>query len=127
MQVGMAANLDLSKITLPPIATDNFLDGAKAWLEKYVLGSERPSIPEKMKVIDCMKRKIVDAPPDCDYIALSYVWGANQACPSPKEKLPQTIEDSITTVLHLGYRYLWVDRYVRKAIHVRIRANGHSA
>ena len=115
----MAANLDLSKITLPPIATDNFLDKVKVWLTKSVVGGERPSTPEKLKVIDCVERKIDDAPPNCEYIALSYVWGANQECPSLREKLPQTIEDSITTVLHLGYRYLWVDRYVRKAIHMK--------
>jgi hypothetical protein len=110
----MAANLDLSKITLPPIATDDFLDGVKDWLENSVLGEERPSIPEKMKVIDCVKRRVVPSPLDCVYIALSYVWGTNQACPSLEERLPQTREDSITTVLHLGYRYLWVDRYVRE-------------
>ena len=111
--------MDLSTTTLPPIATDNFLDGAKAWLRESVVDGERPVIPQKLKVIDCVERMIVDAPPDCNYIALSYVWGANQACPSFKEKLPQTIEDSIPTVLHLGYRYLWVDRYVRKVMHVR--------
>ena len=115
----MAANLDLSKITLPPIATDNFLDKVKVWLTESVVGGERPSIPEKMKVIDCAERRVVPAPLDCVYIALSYVWGTNQACPSFDEKLPQTIEDSITTVLYLGYRYLWVDRYVRITTHVR--------
>ena len=119
MQVGMAANLDLSKITLPPIATDNFFDGVKVWIEKSVLDEERPSIPEKLNIIDCVRRRVVPASLDCVYIALSYVWGTNQACPSLDEKLPQTIEDSITTVLHLGHRYLWVDRYVRITIHMR--------
>jgi hypothetical protein len=114
MQIGMAEISDPLTFTLPPIATDNFLDVAKAWLEKSVVGGERPSIPKNMKVIDCVKRIIVPAPLDCVYIALSYVWGTNQACPSLEGRLPQTIEDSITTVLHLGYRYLWVDRYVRE-------------
>ena len=119
MQVGMAAILGPPTATLPPIDTDKFLDGVKAWLAECLVGEEQPSIPKQMKVIDCVERRIVPAPLDCVYIALSYVWGTNQACPSLEEKLPQTIEDSITTVLHLGYRYLWVDRYVRKAFHVR--------
>ncbi|KAF3036966.1 hypothetical protein E8E12_007907 [Didymella heteroderae] len=69
-----------------------------------------------LKVIDCAKRAIVPAPPDCPFVALSYVWGSPSAQPdltSPgvTTKLPQTIEDSITVTLELGFTYLWIDRY----------------
>ena len=69
---------------------------------------------ENLQVIDCEQRLIVNAPTDCKYIALSYVWGT----PSGSEdfvlshSLPPTIEHSILTTLKLGYRYLWIDRYV---------------
>lgn len=51
------------------------------------------------------------------YVALSYVWGpkpdeSRTATSGALENLPQTIEDSIYLCRALGYRYLWVDRYV---------------
>lgn len=48
-------------------------------------------------------------------MALSYVWGADKRSSSLGHCLPQTIEDSITTVLLVGCNYLWVDRYVSVA------------
>ncbi|KAI1104679.1 HET-domain-containing protein [Jackrogersella minutella] len=63
------------------------------------------------KMIDVSSRQIVSCPPQCRYIALSYVWGGV----SPKDgalergELPQTIEDAITVTKTLGLRYLWVD------------------
>jgi hypothetical protein len=71
-----------------------------------------------LKVIDCAKRSIVPAPPDCHYVALSYVWGeqdvSSGSCQSRnlERPLPRTIEDTVTVTLELGFRYLWVDRYV---------------
>jgi hypothetical protein len=67
-----------------------------------------------LRVIDCKHRLLVDAPTDCRYIALSYVWGEVS---SPEDyvlshSLPPTIEHSIITTLRLGFRYLWIDRYV---------------
>lgn len=66
-----------------------------------------------LRVIDCTQRKVIAAPPECKYFALSYVWGKDQQPCVIDGCLPQTIEDSITTVLYLGYRYLWIDRFVR--------------
>jgi hypothetical protein len=74
------------------------------------------------KVINCAQRTIELAPPGCQYIALSYVWGpqaASSRLPQDedlRQMLPQTIEDSIIVTQALGFRYLWVDRYVRAAL-----------
>ena len=68
---------------------------------------------QNLKLIDCTQRTVVPAPPDCVYLTLSYVWSNDYHPFLLNEKLPQTIEDSITTVLRLGYRYLWIDRFVR--------------
>jgi hypothetical protein len=78
-----------------------------------------------------------------DFVALSYLWGKPKEHGSEKggqlpasfgawksenglqAVLPKTIEDSMTVVTNLGYRYLWVDRYCipqggdRESIQVR--------
>ncbi|KAK6953432.1 hypothetical protein Daesc_005736 [Daldinia eschscholtzii] len=63
------------------------------------------------KMIDVSSRQIVDCPPQCRYIALSYVWGGVSPKPGALENggLPQTIEDAITVTKALGCQYLWVD------------------
>ncbi|KAF2735816.1 HET-domain-containing protein [Polyplosphaeria fusca] len=65
----------------------------------------------KTRMIDITERKVVPCPPDCDYIALSYVWGGVQPSQGALENkcLPQTIEDAITVTRALCRRYLWVD------------------
>jgi hypothetical protein len=71
-----------------------------------------------INVIDCEERCVIPAPEDCKFIALSYVWGESSQQPRRaavfdiKDTLPQTIEDSVAVAIALGYRYLWVDRYV---------------
>jgi hypothetical protein len=65
------------------------------------------------KVIDCFNRQVVPLPdPRTQYIALSYVWGKPNPEVDSSERFPQTIEDSMDVTSKLGYRYLWVDRYV---------------
>lgn len=78
-----------------------------------------------VKVIDCETREIVKTPPNCEYLALSYVWGKTQAIsPGPMrvqrenlivlnmpESLPLTVSDAMEVVRRLGFRYLWVDKY----------------
>lgn len=76
-------------------------------LQKYV---------EDLSVIDCHDRRVIDAPVDCAYSALSYVWGnALHEKLLPAGRLPPgvdaTIEDAIAVTIDLGLRYLWVDRY----------------
>ncbi|KAK8078727.1 hypothetical protein PG994_002534 [Apiospora phragmitis] len=62
-----------------------------------------------LKVIDCESQKVVLAPAKCQYIALSYVWGAAQA--DATVAFPRVVRDSITVATALGCQYLWVDRY----------------
>ena len=82
--------------------------------------------PDTLKVIDCQTKKIVEAPPDCSYIALSYVWGQGQSpivtwpkqpCGNTEPSIlspdttPSVIIDAMTVTVELGWQYLWVDRY----------------
>lgn len=66
------------------------------------------------KLIDCETRIIIPAS-NHPYVALSYVWGLNSEKSSFSEtlppNLPNTIEDTISVTLKLGFRYLWIDRY----------------
>lgn len=85
-----------------------------------------------MKLIDAQNRRIVPDSKSDPYIALSYVWGQNQAnkpeatkAPGRKrlretsgvgtlytqlpEHVPKTIQDAIEFVEQLGLKYLWVD------------------
>ncbi|CAI9627456.1 unnamed protein product [Alternaria burnsii] len=53
---------------------------------------------------------------NCQYVALSYVWGGlvfktDSTSGLLPSMLPCTIEDSIKATLLLGYRYLWVDAF----------------
>lgn len=73
-----------------------------------------------LKVFDCKQRKVVLAPPSCQYVALSYVWGSpkkdnrsNSSTEPTSIVIPKTVEDSLRVTEALGYKYLWVDRYVR--------------
>ena len=75
-------------------------------------------------VIDVVDRCVIRAPPNCRYLALSYVWGGikqmrltknNMASLMEKgslsaEPVPQTIEDAFTIARSLRIRYVWVDR-----------------
>lgn len=69
------------------------------------------------RVIDCLKHVIIPWAPDQPYVALSYVWGTNHnqtedsSASNVFQNLPKTVEDAMTVVPRLGYRYLWVDRY----------------
>ncbi|PYI05969.1 HET-domain-containing protein [Aspergillus sclerotiicarbonarius CBS 121057] len=102
---------------------------------------EQPPI-QGFRVIDTERRCIVFAPLSCEYITLSYVWGATDTSLQATTKnidylstegyltgsnlLPQTIDDAITACSKLQLRYLWVDRLCilqddepsKKAIHL---------
>lgn len=67
-----------------------------------------------LKVIDVSSRMVVEAPENCRYLALSYVWGG-QPDPITGDALrcaPPLIEDAMSVTIALEYKYLWVDRYV---------------
>ncbi|OCL09471.1 HET-domain-containing protein, partial [Glonium stellatum] len=73
------------------------------------------------RLIDCLTKRVVEAPKNCQYVAMSYVWGTKEkdtrnylVCAETgllPEHLPAVIEDAITVVRGLDLRYLWVDRY----------------
>lgn len=82
-----------------------------------------PLLEPFLRVIDCRTRRIVKAPPQCKYVALSYVWGllkqeqqtsSNSTdafpCALP-ENLPRLIEDALMVVRQLDFRNLWIDKY----------------
>lgn len=62
------------------------------------------------RMVDVSTRRVVNCPDQCDYLALSYVWGGVHPQDGALEAgtLPQTIEDAITLTRGLGKRYLWV-------------------
>ncbi|KAJ4992475.1 tol protein [Stagonosporopsis vannaccii] len=85
----------------------------------------RFSRPLQLSMIDCKTLEIVVAPPNCNYFALSYVWGAASVPVSASATagdLPHetrdvlstaapVVRDAIRVVKSLGWRYLWVDKY----------------
>lgn len=82
----------------------------------------QPNSGEKLtnlRVFDCENRKIIIAPPGCDYVALSYVWGSRTGGTEfgrafDPNFMPKTVDDSVRVTQALGYRFLWVDRYVSR-------------
>lgn len=73
-----------------------------------------------MKLIDCQSRRVVDANPTEDYIALSYVWGPGARSSEPfitaggimiESRVTRTVADATTATMALGKRFLWIDRY----------------
>lgn len=92
----------------------------------HPLAIQWPTTPGvQFRLIDIHRRCITVAPENCQYMALSYVWGAVD---QPKltvdmsdklaeegglatiwPKMPQTVRDAIAFCDSLGERYLWVD------------------
>ena len=81
-------------------------------------------LPRFVRMVDTASMSLVQAPLDCRYIALSYVWGAagnsysttranfdSRSLPAGIDLsvLPATIADAIHLVQMLGERYLWID------------------
>jgi len=110
------------------LRSDRFDFGlAQQWLEHcltYHVGtcsSVRNETFQALRMIDCesMPWKVVQAPRNCKYAALSYVWGSKEATHHSESReqgdvlrtLPKTITDSIAVTTALSIRYLWVDRY----------------
>ncbi|ERS98655.1 hypothetical protein HMPREF1624_05442 [Sporothrix schenckii ATCC 58251] len=62
-------------------------------------------------MIDVQTMTIVPCPPNCEYLALSYVWGPIVPEPDALKKgtLPATITDAMEATKQLGFRYLWID------------------
>lgn len=101
------------------------LDGARECmttceLEHGALCSVRGPLRLKdLSVVDCKEMKVVSAPPECRFVALSYVWGdsinpdpAPDGSLPPWHLLPMTIQQCIQVTCDLGCEFLWIDRYV---------------
>ena len=79
--------------------------------------------PNSLRFIDVIDRCVVEAPSDCKYVVLSYVWGQVAMClltrstaatfaqPGSlnRDLMPATIQDAMTVTSALGERYLWID------------------
>jgi hypothetical protein len=79
--------------------------------------------PASLCVLDVNSLQVVNAPQNCKYAALSYVWGSTEMPESGASKdgivirdyssvfqdLPLTIQDAIILMRRLGQRYIWVD------------------
>lgn len=86
--------------------------------------------PAPWRVLDVKTDRVIRAPENCRYIALSYVWGGitpfrlqkanltvreagiphgHFSAQLDRQKLPRTIQDAMVVVKLLGERYLWVD------------------
>nr|XP_024393156.1 uncharacterized protein LOC112290744 [Physcomitrium patens] len=79
----------------------------------------------RFRVIDVQDRCIVPVSKNCEYVALSYMWGTTpmlltlksniemSSLPQGLDKgpspLPRTISDAMELVGDIGQRYLWVD------------------
>lgn len=74
-----------------------------------------------LEVIDTRTLKVIKAPDQCEYLALSYVWGieTGNAFANNIRNSPPVIKDAISVTNNLGYNYLWVDRYVSRPGHKR--------
>ncbi|KAI0870510.1 HET-domain-containing protein [Hypoxylon argillaceum] len=103
-----------------------------ACLQNHGTACEQPSWlapagvwPRNLRLIDVTQRCIVDAPTECPYFALSYVWGSEQdplqsttqnlatlKVPGAlhPDSLPKTIEDALWLTREMGVSYLWIDR-----------------
>jgi len=120
------------------------IEGIKRWISRCETGhagicdattDSRTKIPgaTDLRFIDVEKRCLVkqsEHDHECQYAALSYVWGtavtpfqtvkANVEAlseeyafdlPCNRTRLPNTIIDSMDFIRALGLRYLWVDRF----------------
>ena len=69
---------------------------------------------EQVRFVDVEARQVVRYPgPDCEYIALSYVWGEisqdHYRLGETLNALPRTLEDALLFTRKLGKKYIWVD------------------
>ncbi|KAI0838343.1 hypothetical protein F5Y06DRAFT_296417 [Hypoxylon sp. FL0890] len=75
----------------------------------------RPMLTHGLRVIDCMApdRSVIEAPQNCRYAALSYVWGSQStsSMERPTSSYSQVVEDAISVANSMDIQYLWVDRH----------------
>ena len=121
---------DASKAT----ATNDDFSAArvKSWMNSCIEGHEHckvhqdpTQLPRDFRLVDVILGCVVDAPPDPQYVTLSYVWGGVPQLHSTAENLHElqqpgslftadhqpskTIVDAMKLCRDLGERYLWAD------------------
>ncbi|KAI7779529.1 hypothetical protein LA080_000718 [Diaporthe eres] len=83
--------------------------------------------PRHLRVVNIREKRVVLAPPDCQYVALSYLWGpvdplrltvdnaemlgSKRALDLPHlwSAIPRTVRDAMPVALAANIEYLWVD------------------
>ena len=104
------------RIDFHDINVDLILSWVRSCLERH----DEACLPvptkelEEIRLIEVETRKVVKYPgPECDYIALSYVWGdvtqENYRLGDTLKMLPKTLEDSLLFTKKLGKGYIWID------------------
>lgn len=62
------------------------------------------------KVIEVSTGEVIEASDQCEYLALSYVWG-NHPHSGNLRDAPPVIRDAFSVAEKLGLKYVWIDRY----------------
>lgn len=107
----------LQSLTPPFVSFSRLKDLLNTCAEQHTdcsLPRQDHAIPH-LRVINCTTREVVNAPINCEYVALSYVWGSVQSVNddlASMQIVPLVIEQSIAVASKLGFKFLWVDRYV---------------
>lgn len=113
------------ELTVETVSSRVDWDAVKRLLAQSLDQAIAPEVwqDDAFKVIDVVDLRVVSAPAKCEYVTLSYVWGANVPQRHVRKKvreklsadrlsfplLPRTVGDAIRVCSELGYRYLWVD------------------
>ena len=102
---------------------------SRSWLDTCLrchngCNDRRSTAVPGMCLIDCKDLIIVEVDQTSQWVALSYVWGADMPAATTIEgetrfrpgsrictKVAATVRDAITVTKQLGYRFLWVDEY----------------
>ncbi|KAF2267345.1 HET-domain-containing protein [Lojkania enalia] len=119
---GTGRHKKLSAYCMPSTVNPSRLDytAIHSWLQycdqshDHCKPSSHPTLP--IRVIDCEAEEVVQAPENCDYTTLSYVWRTSPDDSKVSDggsliNVPSTIRDALSLTIALGYRYIWIDRY----------------
>lgn len=68
------------------------------------------------KVIEVSSRKAIEVSDQCEYLALSYVWGDRQYS-DDLGAAPPVIQDAFSVAENLGLKYVWIDKYASTHYH----------
>lgn len=116
--IGSSDKHDLKGMEIQPNRIDsNCYDNLKSIMRNCVQNhgqtcrpmSKHTRIPG-FKVIEVSSGKVIEASDQCEYLALSYVWGDHQHS-EDLTAAPPVIKDTFSVAENLGLKYIWIDRY----------------